>query len=417
MAILMMTMPMLTRAQFVLSGELRPRAEYRHGFKSPATADMDAAMFVSQRARLNLNYKTEKMKFGMSLQDVRVWGDVSQLNLSDNSFSVHEVWGEYFFSPSFSLKAGRMELIYDDSRILGNVDWAQQGRSHDIGLLKYEQGKWKIHAGLAYNQDKEQLNNRVYTVAGNYKNLQLLWLNRKWDKLELSLLFLNNGMQYTLEGETTTYDTKYSQTFGGTAIYKTKPAIFTANFYKQGGSSQTDKDINAFMFGANANITLSEQFNVVPGIEYLSGTSQSDAPSNEIKSFNPLYGTGHKFNGHMDYYFVGNHLNSVGLQDIFVKVLYKKEKFNAGADLHFFGAAADVVDPANAAKVLSNNLGQEIDIYAGYKFSSEFSISLGYSQYLTTEATVALKGGTTDETSNWAWIGLSFKPVFLNTGK
>jgi len=104
---IMVGLPSLSHAQFVLSGELRPRAEYRHGFKSPATDGMDAAMFVSQRARLNLNFKNEKMRFGMSLQDVRVWGDVAQLNQSDNSFSLHEAWGEYYFTPSFSVKAGR----------------------------------------------------------------------------------------------------------------------------------------------------------------------------------------------------------------------------------------------------------------------------------------------------------------------
>ena len=132
--ILAIALPSMASAQFVLSGELRPRAEYRHGFKSPATTDMDAAGFISQRSRLNVGYTNEKMKFGMSLQDVRVWGDVPQLNLSDNSFSLHEAWGEYFFTPALSLKLGRQELVYDDSRMLGNVDWAQQGRSHDIEI-------------------------------------------------------------------------------------------------------------------------------------------------------------------------------------------------------------------------------------------------------------------------------------------
>jgi len=311
-------------------------------------------------------------------------------------------------------------LIYDDSRILGNVDWAQQGRSHDIGLLKFENSKWKAHAGLAYNQDKEQFDTRVYTVSGNYKNMQLLWLDRKWDKLEVSLLFVNNGMQYIKEGgdgEETIYDTKYSQTFGGTVVYKTKPAVITFNAFNQAGTSQTDKDINAFMFGANANISLSENFNVIPGIEYLSGTSQKDVPENETNSFNPLYGTGHKFNGHMDYYYVGNHLNTVGLQDIFAKVLYKKGKLNAGIDFHFFGAAADVIDPENTTELLSRNLGQEIDFYLGYKFTPEVQLNLGYSQYLTTESIIALKGGSKEETSNWAWVSVSFKPEFLNTSK
>ena len=418
--ILVVTIGFITaaRAQFVLSGELRPRAEYRHGFKSPATENMDAALFVSQRTRLYLNYKNEKMKFGLSLQDVRVWGDVPQQNLSDNSFSLHEAWGEYFFTPEFSVKAGRTELIYDDSRLFGNVDWAQQGRSHDIGLVKFENTKWKAHARLAYNQDKEQLSGRVYTVEGNYKNLQLIYLSRKWEKLEASVIFVNNGMQYfDEENEETATDTKYTQTFGGNVSYKTKPVIFAASFYKQGGTNNADKEVDAFMFGANATLSFSENFSVIPGIEFHSGTSQKDAQAGTSNSFTPLYGTAHKFNGHMDYFFAGNHFNTVGLQDIFLKGIWKKSKFSAGIDIHLFNAAADIIDPADNTKTLSSNLGQEADLYIGYKLTPEVTFSMGYSQYFTTESLIALKGGSKDETSNWAWASVIFKPVFLNTGK
>ncbi len=407
-----------TKAQFILSGELRPRAEYRHGFKSPATEDMDAALFVSQRTRLNMSYKNEKMKFGLSLQDVRVWGNVPQQNISDNSYTLHEAWGEYFFTPEFSVKAGRMELIYDDSRLFGNVDWAQQGRSHDIGLLKFENAKWKAHAGLAYNQDKEQLSGRVYTIEGNYKNLQLIYLSRKWEKLEASAIFVNNGMQYfEEENEQTATDTKYTQTFGGNVSYKTKPVILAAGFYKQGGTNTADKKVNAFMFGANATFSFGESFSVNPGIEFHSGTSQKDAPAGESNSFNPLYGTAHKFNGHMDYFFAGNHFNTVGLQDIFLKGLYKQNKFSAGIDFHLFSAPADILDPADNSQTLSSNLGQEADLYIGYKLSPEVTFSMGYSQYFTTASLIALKGGSNDKTSNWAWASVIFKPVFLNTGK
>lgn len=410
--------PLTGNAQFILSGELRPRAEYRHGFKSPATDNMDAALFVSQRTRLNANFQNDKMKFGLSLQDVRVWGDVAQQNLSDNSFSVHEAWGEYFFTPGLSVKAGRMELIYDDSRLFGNVDWLQQARSHDIGLIKFENKKWKAHGGLAYNQDKEQLSGRVYNVEGNYKNLQLVYLSRKWEKLEASLIFVNNGMQYIKEeNEQTDYDTKFTQTFGGNLNFKTKPVTLAANFYKQNGTNQANKKVDAFMFGANATIMLSKIFSLVPGIEYLSGTSQKDAVAGETNSFSPLYGTAHKFNGHMDYFYAGNHANTVGLQDIFLKLVAKKDKLNAGIDVHLFSAAADILNPDDLSKTLSNDLGQEVDTYIGYKLSPEVTLNLGYSQYFTTESLHALKGGKKGETNNWAWISVSFKPEFLNIGK
>lgn len=409
--------PAITNAQLIINGELRPRAEYRHGYKSPSTEKMNAAAFVSQRTRLNLNFTNEKMKFKLSLQDVRVWGDVSQQNLSDNSFSVHEAWGEYFFTPSLSFKAGRTELIYDDARLFGNVDWAQQGRSHDIGLLKFENTKWKAHAAFAFNQDKELLSGRVYTIEGNYKTLQLLWANRKWEKFDISVILVNNGMQTIEETGVTSYKTKFSQTFGGSVTYKLKPVTFTANIYKQAGTNQALKKVNAYMFSANANFGLTRNFNLVPGFEYISGTSQVKLSDNETNSFIPLYGTAHKFNGHMDYFFVGNHLNSVGLQDVFAKLLYSKNNFNAGIDFHLFAAAADIADPLDQTATISGNLGQEIDFYAGYKFSSDVILNAGISHYFTKESLHVIKGGDNNESNDWIWVSISFKPEFLNIAR
>ncbi|HBC04625.1 MAG TPA: hypothetical protein DC015_10640, partial [Aequorivita sp.] len=75
-------------SQFTIDAELRPRFEYRHGYKTLFPDNADPATFVSQRTRLNFGYKTEKLHFYLSPQDVRVWGDVPQLNVADeNGFS------------------------------------------------------------------------------------------------------------------------------------------------------------------------------------------------------------------------------------------------------------------------------------------------------------------------------------------
>ncbi len=44
-------------------------------------------------------------------------------------------------------------------------------------------------------------------------------------------------------------------------------------------------------------------------------------------AFTPLYGTNHKFNGWMDYFYVGNHGSSIGLQDINAKILVNFNNF------------------------------------------------------------------------------------------
>jgi hypothetical protein len=59
------------------------------------------------------------------------------------------------------------------------------------------------------------------------------------------------------------------------------------------------------------------------GYEYLSGNSYNK--TDKVYAFEPFYGTNHKFNGFMDYFYVGNHINSVGLHDAWLKYGYKQK--------------------------------------------------------------------------------------------
>ena len=171
-------------SQFKLSGEIRPRAEYRDGFKTFSSDQTEAAFFVEQRTRLIADYQKDKLKFRLSLQDVRFWGGTSQIYKSDNALiNFNEAWAQYDFGAGSSIKLGRQELDYDNARILGNLAWAQQSRSHD--LVKYEyQGEtgFKLHLGAAFNQEfvnapaePARLFGTFYSGVNNYKTMQFAW--------------------------------------------------------------------------------------------------------------------------------------------------------------------------------------------------------------------------------------------------
>ncbi len=110
------------KAQFTLSGEFRPRAEYRHGFKTMVSENDKAAFQISQRTRLHAGFTYQTLKFGLTLQDIRLWGETPQLTAVSNRFMLHQAWAEWAFAKNLSLKMGRQELVYDDARIFGNVD-------------------------------------------------------------------------------------------------------------------------------------------------------------------------------------------------------------------------------------------------------------------------------------------------------
>ncbi|MEO6357052.1 MAG: alginate export family protein, partial [Ferruginibacter sp.] len=132
-------------AQLTLTGQIRTRTELRDGLGTLKPATNSAAFFTSQRSRLTFNYKMNHIVFQTSLQDIRVWGqDASTISNADGSkLGVHEAWAEISLANKkdtsfqhsavdyFGVKIGRQELLYDDSRLLGNLDWLQQARRHD----------------------------------------------------------------------------------------------------------------------------------------------------------------------------------------------------------------------------------------------------------------------------------------------
>ena len=384
-------------AQFSLTGEFRPRTEFNHGYKTLANTGQDWSIPTSQRSRLNFMFNHEILKTKLTLQDVRYWGSQPQLvNNEDYAVSVHEAWADVVLAKNFSLKAGRQELVYDDHRIFGNVGWAQQARSHDLALFKYE-NSFKLHFGVAHHENSNIANN-IYDGPDAYKDLQFAWFNKTWNKNSLSLLFLNNGVP-VMENEKQI--SKYSQTMGGHYSLTVGNIAIAANLYYQSGKHISGNDISAFNYLLEASLKSA----FTAGYEYLSGNSYNKTDKNY--AFNPLYGTNHKFNGFMDYFYVGNHINSVGLNDVYLKYKHSKNNISINADLHYFASAGKI------SADVKNYLGTEIDLLLTYKLHEMCSLSAGWSTMFASESMELLKGGDSKTGNHWAYIMLSVTPTFI----
>lgn len=389
------------KAQFSLSGELRPRTEYSHGYGTLAAEDQKPSVFTSQRTRLNFDYKMDLLKFGVVLQDVRIWGSQEQqVANEEKATSVHQAWAEMNLSKLITLKIGRQELNYDDQRILGSVGWAQQGRSHDVALFKYTQ-KLNVHFGIAHHENTNRKNN-FYDGPDAYKDLQFLWINRKTEKFNVSLLFLNNGKPVMIGTE---QKSKYSLTFGTHLEIPMEKLSFAGNLYFQKGNDGLTKSLNAYNLMAEATYQLEEKSQFQVGYEILSGSDYNQTVKKN--SFTPLYGTNHKFNGFMDYFYVGNHLNNVGLSNAYLKFVTTKNKTTFNADLHFFASSAKISATAD------NYLGTELDLTLTHTLNPATKIALGYSQMFGTDSLELLKGGSKGAFNNWAYLMITVTPKFL----
>ena len=402
-------------AQFSLEGEFRTRSEYRHGFGSLIADAADAGFGISTRARLNAGFMTDNYRVYISLQDVLVWGENRQILPYDqnNSFAIFQAWAEIKLAENTSTKIGRQVLSYDDQRILGGLDWAQQGRNHDAALIKYKKDNFMLDVALAFNQDYSNPTGFVsagtaYNTTGffSYKTMQMLYMKQKWEKLTASLLLMNNGFQ-EFDANNAADGVSNLQTVGTHLKYKEGSFGLAANAYLQTGKRQGAVDVQgAYLLGLDASYKASAKVALGAGVEIISG---NDGEAGETGAFFPLYGTNHKFNGFMDYFYVGNHANSIGLVDFHVSANFKLNKTSSlmVKALNFRGEQA----LASGEK----SLGTEIDLVYKKKFKG-YALVLGYSQMFASDGMYELKGITEAAAAgnqSWAWAMLVIKPKFL----
>jgi len=386
--------------------QLRPRYEYRNGFKSLMPIGEDATSFISQRSRLNFNYIQEKLKAKLTFQNIRTWGDVATTTQADkNGIALFEAWAQYDFDAKWSARLGRQVISYDNQRIFGEIDWAQQGQSHDAAVITFHPKNHQLDLGFALNANAENLLEPKTAYTTNYKSLQYAWYHTQFSKLNMSLLLLNTG--YEFEKNIGNLEIDYKQTFGTYLSFKEKKWDTNLGLYGQTGKSN-DKSVSAWYAGTFLGYTVTNTFKAGLGYEYLSGKDQDDS-SAKIKSFNPIFGTNHGFNGFMDYFYVGNHQNSVGLQDVYLKLNYTSNKWQFTLMPHVFNAPNTVLDASN--NKMDGYLGTELDFTASYTIQKDIVASAGYSQMFGSGTLERLKNVTdAANTNNWVWVMVSFSP-------
>jgi hypothetical protein len=418
-----------------ITGQLRTRTEFRDGQGSPLPKGAKPALFTSQRTRLSFGYSMYRLKFGVTAQDVRVWGqDVSTINRTTsqdlNGLMLHEAWADIqltdtsFKSKILSFKIGRQELVYDDQRLLGNLDWLQQGRRHDAAVLKYETKNWMLHFGSAFNQNKENASGTVYssTPAGNYlattnggnmyKSLEYFYAGRKLKKGNASFLLLadqfsrfhNDSITSLKVFETNTWSRATTGFFFVNSFNKLTAA---ASAYYQFGQTAIGQKLYAELLSASLSYALSKKIASGLGVDYYSGGNNGTTSH----AFDPLYGTPHKFAGLIDYYYAANSFGKNGLVDYYLRSKYKaSEKFILSLDLHQFESAASV--PGYSSK----NLGQEIDLIGNYALTKQIGFEAGYAHYFVTSLLTSSSVKNIPNArsfAKWAYVMINVKPEFL----
>jgi hypothetical protein len=451
-------------AQFTISGEFRPRAEYRDGYQKIGDSSMTGYGTILGRSRLIFDYNGEKFQTRFSVQQAFVYGEqpYSSDTITKNTINIYEAWFRYNFTRNFAIRAGRMGLSYDDMRIFGLSNWKQWGATHDIVNLE-----WNVPGANYIGDYGFAINNTApatpylanYTIK-NYKYMSYLYDQMKFlkDKLIISVLGVMDAYQEsnttsTIPGKTvitwvtngkdtvgsfstktaattvtTTHDlTIYARgTVGGTAgFYWNNLSIFANGFY-QTGHYKDGRKLSAYFYGGWISYKVVKPLTLLVGYEELSGNKASD--TNEAKKavhgFATLFGTNHSFYGYMDLYqtYLGQDALHNGLIDLYGRATVDiSKKTSLEATYRWFNLPYGSL-PANTKikyQTVKQNLGSEVDLMFLYKPTSNLELNAAYCIYMPTDTKDILDGlkAGTGRLGQYAYLMITYKPTFFNSDK
>ncbi|MDY3345494.1 alginate export family protein [Riemerella anatipestifer] len=406
---------------FDMSLQIRPRTEYRNGAYTPLNQGEQNAFLTHNRTRLSMNYSNKDLlKVKFSVQNINIWGQANQVQTVDptGGMSIYEAYADLKLSENLRTRVGRQMIALDDDRIFGSLDWHPAGRSHDALALEWNKNNTSVITYAAFNQNYKNNNLNVNNPIGQfftptdaqpYQHLQLIHFKHQLSKTSYFSILLNNlGYRNDLLPDTKTHNL---QTFG--MNYFGKKNAWNGHFssYYQMGKNALGTKKSAYLLSGSLGYQVAKPLNISIGADYLSGddTNKTDNTSN---SFDPLYGTHHKFYGFMDYFYVGNAHKNVGLLDAHVKLSAKvSPSLNLGLNTHLFYSGANIY---NNNKKLSSYLGNEWDFTFGYNVMPNVSIVGGYSFFLNTESLRYLKNkSTANPYQDWFWVSLNVNPQIL----
>lgn len=279
----------------------------------------------------------------------------------------------------------------------------------------------------------------------NYKTFTSVYISKKAGQTRFSALFFNDyfgkyridsvgsaatgyvyGRRFVPASTTDAFDysTNKRYTYGLMAspafgdVAGAGKVSAQAAYYRQSGSDRDGLEMSAYHY--TIQVTYQKNWlSINPGYDVLSGTSPTDIAAGKNNSFDPLYGTPHKFWGYMDYFYAGTGSPKGGLVNPYLKFKYIGKALTAGIDLHYFALNQDMKKADGT--LVDKHLGNEADLQLSYNINKFTNIELGYSLMQATDSMPFAKGqATTDavastfnKTANWAYLMFKFTPDFF----
>ena len=398
------------RRELVVDFEVRPRAEYRDNFIWTPADTVMPKLYVTQRNRLSISYKTNRLRLHASPQEIHVWGESGHFSRVGN-VNFFELYAEPNLSRNIFVRFGRQALSLDNGRMFSAAPWSQQSRAHE-GIRFFYKKKLETDLTIAFTRPYSRHFDPAYSpvAAHTYKYLFVHHLRHKFSS-QIALTTINTVDVFRRTGG----DRENYQriTNGGRLDYTRNWFYATVNAYYQYGQNAAAKKIRAYYIqpeiSANTGRTL---FRL--GAEILSG-NKSTTPKDVFSSFVPLYGVAWKFMGNMNLFtrFPAD-VNEKGLVNPYFFIIYQAtKKLSVRGDAHLFYSQYPLL--TEGREVDGKYLGFESDLSFNYKPIKGLEIIYGFSFTAATQRMELLKKvPDARKTPVWSYLMVSFAPRLLN---
>ena len=369
--------------------QVRPRYEYR----DPGDALTGGSqIFISMRTRASVRARLDKgVGLFVQLQDVRLWGEETSTlgDFDADHFDLHQGYLQVTSeSGDYRARAGRQEAVFGGQRLVGAVNWTQQGRSFDGVRLTFRHGWGDLDlVGFRIAETDAPDITVDHDFVGGYAVIGDVLAG------DLDLYALYDRARGVGELDRTTLGFRLH----GDAA----PVRYRFESSYQLGD-QDGLDISAFMFGARVGTAFADgRATATLWYDYLSG--DDDATDAEMGVFNTLYATNHKFYGYADLFLnIPVHTAGLGLQDLALKASFDvRDDLTLRADLHSFRLAEETAAG-------DTHLGEEIDLTGVYRYSDALTLQTGLSYVLQDDALADIGRLSEDLTFFYVMLNASF---------
>jgi len=362
-----------------ISGELRARAEVKDRVYAPNDPNGDRSFqFAHLRTRLRFDVDvTETIGAIIELQDVRNFGQSGSTVATETTGpeGLDLKRGEMIFKlgpgTPLTIELGRFVMFYGDHRLIGHLEWVDQGRTYDGVRFRYQRPEWWVDVfGVQVREvvfpDDDQ------SFFGAYGG---------WKKLEGYVLLFQDASRRA--GEVAPGETLF-WTIGARYADKPAPWDYTAEFAYQIGDLNGD-DLEAFGGVVTLGYTF-DRMRTKPrlGIEIAYATGDDNPTSGRSNQFQTLFPTNHLHYGYMD--LVG-WSNLLDLEVRWRATLSQKWKYSV--DYHHLRrdeAQGAWVDAAGnqiraGAPGTSKHLGDEFDFVFTWVPVTPLTLEAGYAVF------------------------------------